>query len=90
MLHDCVSLLVVQTLSPHLIITITMVRSIHFRHCVLGQRSFWINPVVGIKLKDIIHLIVVITFSRRFRPPSTGSVASSACAAAPAELSSSC
>ena len=44
-----------------------MARSIHFRHCVLDQRSFWISPVVSIKLKDIIHLLVVITFLRRLR-----------------------
>ena len=43
-----------------------MARSIHLRHCVLDQRRFWISPVVSIKLKDIIHLLVVITFVRRF------------------------
>ena len=35
MLYDCVSLRIVETFSPHLLITITMVWSIHFRHRVL-------------------------------------------------------
>ena len=31
-----------------------------------NQRNFWRNPVANIKLRDIIHLLVVTTFIRRF------------------------
>ena len=35
---------------------------------MIELRSFWINPVASIKVRDMMHILVGITVRRRFHP----------------------